>query len=146
MNKRIFSIIVIIGVAIMIMISLSARDSKVKMQIIKLDNSNYNQNVVKIINVKENKKVKLEKYDGNNLKVLEITEEFVKISRIATRYKIINPTPDGKGESIKTEETVVELVEYEKMIPIDINARDPYGPAYVQPKYNYYIKFIKNKK
>jgi phage terminase large subunit len=101
------------------------------------------EKIVKEVNVQVNDIINLKKYGGNNIKILEITDENVKISRDAIRYEIISQTSLYSGEVKEYVETVVETIDYDNLITINIDSRHPFGPAYAQPRYHYNIKFIK---
>lgn len=137
-------VLLVIGVAAMIFyISRNENENNIKVQVIQFDIMDDSEKIVKEVNVQVNDIINLEKYDGNNIKILEITDENVKISRDAIRYEIISQTSVYSGEVKEYVETVVETIDYDNLITVNIDSRDPFGPAYVQPRYHYNIKFIK---
>ena len=115
----------------------------VKAQLIQFDIMEDTEKVVKKFNVKLNTIINLEQFDGNNIKILEITDEYVKISREAIKYEILSRNENGSGEFRKYTETILENIKYDALIDIDINEQEPFGPSYVQPRYYYNIKFVK---
>jgi hypothetical protein len=146
MKKIIYlvTLLLVIGVAAMIFyISRNESENNIKVQVIQFDIMDDSEKIVKEVNVQLNDIINLEMYDGNNIKVLEITDENVKISRDAIRYEIISQTSLFSGEVKEYVETVVETIEYDNLITINIDSRHPFGPAYDQPRYHYNIKFIK---
>ena len=112
----------------------------ITMQVIEVDVSDESEKVIKEITIKKDEEVNLTKYNGKNVKVLQINEDNVKISRDAKRYEVISVEEMNIKEYL---ETIVENVEYDKKIAINIDSLKPLGPSYAQAKYYYYIKFIK---
>lgn len=146
MKKIIYlvTLLLVIGVAAMIFyISRNESENNIKVQVIQFDIMDDSEKIVKEVNVQVNDIINLKKYDGNNIKILEITDENVKISRDAIRYEIISQTSLYSGEVKEYVETVVETIDYDNLITINIDSRHPFGPAYAQPRYHYNIKFIK---
>ena len=115
----------------------------IMIQVIEFDNFENTEKNVEEIKIKVGDIINLEKYDGNNIKILEINESSVKISRKAVRFEIIEQTPLNQGESKEYFETVIESVNFNDLIPINIDSLDPFGPRYVMARYVYKIKFIK---
>lgn len=118
-------------------------EDKVKIQLIQFDITDDSEKIIKEIKVQVNEVINLEEYNGNNIKILEINKENVKISREAVRYKVLNQVELCTTEVEKYTETIVEDVKYGKLINIDINSSRPCEPLYEQPRYYYNIKFIK---
>ena len=146
MKKIIYlvTVLLVIGVAAMIFyISRNEIENNIKVQVIQFDTMDDSEKILKEVNVQVNDIIDLKKYDGNNIKILEITDENVKISRDAIRYEIISQTSLVSGEVKEYIETVVDIIDYDNLITININSRHPFGPEYVQTRYNYEIKFIK---
>ena len=150
MKKFIIPIILIIA---LVTIALSLYINKdefineskqITLQIIEDDIVDNSEEVVKEIQIKANDFIELpEKYDGNDIKIIEITNDYVKISREKIRYNIISQVNMYNGEYEKYTETVVEEVEYNKAISININETRPFSPEYAQARYSYTIKFIR---
>lgn len=133
-------IIVIIGVIIVAFSAIRNKDN-VKEPVI-VENGNEciiqlirdsgNENPITIEyeeKVKSGKLVYLEEYGmANNIKILAVMDDYVKISREKVKYKIIR---QGEAESYK--ENVVDEVKYGERIPAYINDYNPYGPNFNMP-------------
>lgn len=87
-----------------------------------------------IIHLSENDEYKQYGVSASDITILEITEDYVKISRDAIKY-------DTDGNQY-TEE-VVEEMEYDKSFELLIDATDPNGAVYEAARYSYYMKFVK---
>lgn len=138
----IVGILILITVVTFVVVN-HINNTGVKFQVIEFDIMDDSEKVVKKGNVKVDNIIKLKKYDGNNIKILEINDENVKISRDAIRYEIISQTSLYSGEVKEYVETVVETVNYDTLISIDIDSNHPFGPEYVQYRYYYKIRFVK---
>ena len=127
--KKIF-----IGILIAIILSIFITGCKVerviKLQIISRDIQG-KEKVEKTINVKANDEVDLEKYYGNNIKILEVNDKNVKILWTKTIY---SDGPDYRSTTIDEEKTL----KYNQILSISNTS-----PLAGQAKYYYYIKFIK---
>ena len=76
-------VLLVIGVAAMIFyISRNENENNIKVQVIQFDIMDDSEKIVKEVNVQVNDIINLEKYDGNNIKILEITDENVKLKYI----------------------------------------------------------------
>ncbi|MBE5822197.1 MAG: hypothetical protein E7311_06420 [Clostridiales bacterium] len=147
MKKIIIPIVIIIGVMIILCGIIMAGEAKkiinenkeVTMQIIQYDNSDNTEKVVKEIQIKTDDFIELDKYDGNNIKILEITDEYVKVSREKTRYNIIN---DLYMEFEPYIENLVEEIEYNIVTPCNIDDPHPLM-EYAQARYYYSLKFVR---
>lgn len=117
--------------------------SDVKIQVVEFDIMNDSEKIVKEINGRVGDTVNLEKFRGNNVEILEVNDENVKISREALRYEILNQTSIFNGETRKYYETVTETVEFNRLIPINIDSNNPFGPELGQARYHYKMKFVK---
>ena len=113
-----------------------------KIEIIMHDYMDDSDKIVYEEKVKVNDVVDMSKYSlrngWNDIKILEINEENVKISREAIKYEIIEV-----GKSKKYNETIKEFIEYGKEVSANINQDDPYGPEYASPLFHYTVKFVK---
>lgn len=117
--------------------------SSVVLQLIEYDAKDNSTKIKKQLKVQVDDVIKLEEYDGNDIKILEINKDNVKISRDAVRYEIISQTSPYSGDTKKYIETVVENIDYEDENSINIDSSEPFGPAYEQPRFYYAFKFIK---
>lgn len=116
-------------------------ENSAELQVIQEDAAKeYEQTIVKKINIYADNNIELNEYNGNNIKVLKITDQFVEISREALKYEITDFTTQQYREY---SENVVQEIKYEEKIPININEMKPFGPCYEAPRYYYYIKFVK---
>lgn len=114
----------------------------VKWQLIEFDITDNSQRVVKESEADIYDVIDLSEFHGNDLKIIEINNDGVKISRNVTKYKIINQTSLTEGKSIKYTEIVYDNVAYNSFISIDVDEHDPFGPAYGLARYSYKIKFL----
>lgn len=144
--KKIFGFItlLLIGIIIFGIVRIIENRTKkdIEIQIIKFDIMSDNEKIVKKAKLKDNDIINLEKYNGNNIKILEINSRGVKISRDALRYEIINQDSLYYGEVKEYIETVVEEVDCDTLINININSNNPFGPEYTKARYYYNIRFI----
>lgn len=143
-------LVAILGVAIVVNKKDDAKiekkiEEKTKIEIMVFDVSDRSEKTLSKTEIKEGDTIKSGEYYGNDINILEIKEETVKISRTATKYKILEePTEDSPYP--KTEEYIEEVIEeikYGEKINADINERDPAGPDYAQQRYYYSVRFIK---
>lgn len=138
----IFLFVIVVAVTIFY-INRNEIDNNIKAQVIQFDVMDNSEKIVEEISVQVNDILNLKEYDGNNIKILEINDKNVKISRDARRYKIKSQTSIYSGEVNEYVDTVVETIEYDTLIMINIDSRHPFGPEYSQPRYYYNVKFIK---
>lgn len=139
-------IIVVIGAVLLVKANKTTENKneakECTIQIIADDAMNNSQKVVYEQKVKENDIVNMQEYSyrnqWNDIKILEINENNVKISRKAIKYEIIEV-----GKSKKYNETIKEFIEYGKEVSANINQDDPYGPEYASPLFHYTVKFVK---
>lgn len=130
MKKMICLLIVLLAIVLTAMIFYINRneiDNNIKLQVIQFDIMYDSEKIVKETNVQVNDIIDLEKYDGNNVKILEITDENVKIERDAIRYEVISQTSLCSGEVKKYVETVIETIDYDTLIAINIDSRSLAG-------------------
>ena len=135
--------ILIIAFVLLIIFFPNNETLNAKLQIIEFDNKENTEKVIKTFNIKEEEIITLDKYDANDIKIISINENNLVISRDAIRYEVINQDEPFSGEKIDYTQTVIEKVEYNKEFGLNINEKDPFGPIYEQPRYNYTGKFIK---
>lgn len=95
--------------------------------------------VVRSTNIEVNDTVELEEDEGNNIKILRITDTGVEIERVVTKYEVID---EKEKESESYEETVRTKVNYNEEIPANINEEDPFGSTSSKGKYTYNIQFV----
>ena len=146
MKKIMSLVIVLLAIASMFIIFYINNNkvkNNVKLQVIQFDIMDSSEKIVKEANVQVNDIIELEKFDGNNIKILEINDKNIKISREAMRYEILSQTSLYSGEVKEYNETVIENVKYNTFINININSRHPFRPEDARARYDYYIKFIK---
>lgn len=146
MKRTIFFIIVFLLVILLTTFFLENKNTvnkNVKTQIIMIDIMDDSEKITKEISVQVNDIINLEEYDGNNIKILEINDNYIKISRDAKRYEILSQTSQYSGETKEYIETVIEDIQYNEFITINIDSKEPFGPEYTQSRYQYSIKFIK---
>lgn len=142
-------VLIVAGVLILIIVSTlllvnHINNTGVKFQVIEFDIMDNSEEIVKEGNLQVNDVIRLEKYWGNDIKILEINDENVKISRDARRYEIIKEqTSMAPGEVREYLETLIETVKYDTLISIDVDSRNPIGPLTGQARYHYEIKFVK---
>lgn len=134
---------IIVITSIFFYISKNEMSNNITLQIIQFDIMDDSEKIVEEVNVRDNDIINLEKFNGNNIKILDINDAYIKISRDAARYEILSQTSLYSGEVREYTETVIEKVNYNALINININSKRPFGPEYVQPRYYYNIKFIK---
>jgi len=123
-------------------------EEKAKIEIIVFDVSDRSEKTLSKTEIKEGDIIKSDEYQGNDITILEIKEETVKIERTATKYKVLEE-PSENSPYPKTEkyiEDVIEEFKYGEKIVADINERDPAGPEYAQQRYYYSVRFIKEQK
>ena len=135
---------VLLGIVLLILVVIfipkGDKNVKIKLQIIEYDIEDNSVSVVKEFNVKQDDEIDLDKYNGNDIDILWISEDNVKISREVTKYEIID---EEDMKSVEYEQLVVEKVEFESECSIEVDEKDPFGPAYEQPRYHYNAKFVK---
>lgn len=141
MKKIIYLVIFLLAIGGASIIFYTSK-SNIKVQIRESDFADGSQKIVKETNIQVGDIINLDKYCGNDVKILEITDENVKISRDAIRYEIINQTSLYSGEVKKYTETVIETIDYDTFIKADINSPHPFNPECLR-RYYYSIKFIK---
>lgn len=107
------------------------------LQVLKYDIKLNIETIEKNINVDINHEINLENYNGNNIKILGINEENVKILRSALRYEKFD-----SGRVIKYLEPVEEIINYDSVFTINIDSNNPDGPFPAQARYQYKLKFI----
>ena len=111
---------------------------KPKLQIIRIYTFEDKEEIIKEIDITRSQMITLDDIidigHANNIKIVEIADKFVRISREAVRY----------SNSKKRIETIYENIEYNKAFDIDIDESDPNitKPA-TAPKYYYNLKFVK---
>ena len=111
---------------------------KPKLQIIRIYTFEDKEEIIKEIDITHSQMITLDDVidigHANNIKIVEIADKFVRISREAVRY----------SNSKKRIETIYENIEYNKAFDIDIDESAPNitKPA-TAPKYYYNIKFVK---
>ena len=147
MKKKIIiillTILLIITVSI-ITINFANNSISIRMQVIRYDILNDSQKIVKRQKIKKGDIINLNRFDGNDITILEINETDVKFSRNAIRYEILNQDLGSlSGETRKYTETIVENVKYNKLIDMNIDSKNPFSPAESQSRYHYSIKFVK---
>lgn len=141
MKKIIYLVIFLLAIGGASIIFYTSK-SNIKVQIRESDFADGSQKIVKETNIQVGDIINLDKYCGNDVKILEITDENVKISRDAIRYEIINQTSLYSGEAKEYTETVIETIDYDTFIEADIDSPHPFAPG-CQRRYYYSIKFIK---
>lgn len=131
-NKKIICLI-IIGIVVLVTLSLllfKNNDISVKAQIYRVYTFEDKKELYKEKNISEGKILKLSKnheyYNAKDIEILEITDDYVKISRIDDSIR-------------KSTETITEDIKYDKLIKISCT-----NSSEAAPKYIYMIKFIKN--
>lgn len=145
MKKMVWlGIIMLVLITGMIVVLVNYMDNdRVKYQVIKFDIMDDGEKVVKEAEIQVNDVIKLKKYRGNDIKILEINDENIKISRDARRYEIVKEqTATSFGEAEEYIVTLLETVKYDTLISIDMDSANPFGPR-GQARYYYKIKFIK---
>lgn len=130
------------GASIIFYTGRSEVENNIKVQISEFDNVDGSQKIVKETNIQVGDIINLDKYYGNEVKILEITNENVKIQRDAKRYEITNQTSLYSGEAKEYTETVIESIDYDTFINVNINSTNPFTPE-SQGRYYYRIKFEK---
>ena len=118
-------------------------ENNVKLQVIEFNSMENTEQLVKEVEIKVGDVIELKEFYGNNVKILEINDKNIKISREALRYEILSQTSLYEGELREYTETVVDTVEYNTLIAIDIDSSHPFGPDMVQRMTYYKIKFVK---
>lgn len=150
-------IVIIIGALILViggLFIINKLTSPAVLQVIEYDNSDDTSKVVKEISIKNGDVINLEKYSGNEVEVIEVKANGVKISREAIRYMITEnsniESEDGEKDILELDdvaeyyETVIQELKYEETTAININSYHPLmGAPFTQPRYSYSIKFIK---
>lgn len=140
------TILAVLVIAVGCLVGFRKKDSRTvetaKMEIIQYDAAEKKTEVVETFTVKENDKIELEKYNGNNLQILKIGNDEVEISRVATKYKVID---ENERKSEPYEEIVKTTVKYGDTLSIDIDEWDPFGPMPGQSRFTYTIRFFKEK-
>lgn len=135
---------VLLGIVLLILVVIfipkGDKNVKIKLQIIEYDIKDNSVSVVKEFNVKQDDEIDLDKYNGNDIDILWISEDNVKISREVTKYEIID---EEDMKSVEYEQLVVEKVDFDSEFSIEVDEKDPFGPAYEQPRYHYNAKFVK---
>lgn len=130
----------IILVGCFILFKSNSKLKTISIELIQYDALENKEETIKTYTVKEKDKIELEKYNGNDIEVLKISDKEVEISRVAKKYKIIDEQ-ERKSESY--EEVVVTKVKYGESITIDIDEWDPFGPMPGMSRYTYSIKVLK---
>lgn len=131
---------IVLLILVVIFIPKGDKNAKIKLQIIKYDVKDNSVSVVKEFNVKQDDEIDLDKYNGNDIDILWISEDNVKISREVTKYEIID---EEERKTVEYEQLVVEKVDFDSEFSIEVDEKDPFGPAYEQPRYHYNAKFVK---
>ena len=138
--------------------------SEVKVQIVQVDNSNNEEKIIKEYIKKKGEIVDLESigyYDcdknPNNIKILKITKNFVKISRNRKAYRLIGEYKgkrwddpnikmyslvNGKDYEGYTEE-VIDNVKYKTKTSFSIDQTSPNSPECSQSRYTLFVQFSK---
>lgn len=93
-------------------------------------------------NVKAGTLVNFDEYGPvNNIRILEIMDDYVRISSEKVKYKIVR-----KGEAESYLETIEEEFKYGEEIQSYINDYDPYGPNFNMPLgWDLFVEFEKSK-
>ena len=119
------------------------KNENVFLQIIELESYTNNEKVSEEISVKKGDTIKLEDklfYEcnrkTNNIKILNITNDYVEI----LRDQLLYDTNDAHKTSTKE---VVEKIDYEKRFSTSINDPNPLAGECAQAKYGYVLQFIK---
>lgn len=143
--KKICSVVasIIILVLIIIFFPCTNKNTKITLQIIEHDNHENITKVIKEIKVKEDEVIKLDEYNGNDIKIKSINDKNVLVSREVLKYEIISQNNKYNGEAIDYMQTVIEKIEYNTVFALNIDERNPFGPEYAQPRYHYNAKFVK---
>ena len=135
--------IVILGIVLVVLVIIflpkGDKNARIKLQIIEYDLKDNSVTVVKEFNVKQDDEIDLDKYNGNDIDILWISKDNVKISREVTKYEIID---EEDMQSVEYEQLVIEKVDFDSEFSIDVDENDPFGPAYEQSRYSYNGKFI----
>lgn len=147
MKKKIIiillTILLIITVSVITINFVNNRNS-VRMQVIRYDIQNDSQKIVKRQKIKKGDIINLNRFDGNDITILEINDTDVKISRNAIRYETLSKDSGSLSEETrKYTETVIENVKYNELIDMNIDSKDPFISAGSQSRYHYSIKFVK---
>ena len=74
----------------------------------------------------------------SDIKILEINDNNVKISREVIRYKT-----DDKGKISSYTEIVNDVVNYNEKVVMYVNSKEQMAPVCGQARYNYYLVFVK---
>lgn len=170
LKNRIILIALLVVIVLIIIVCLFGKrivnKSEYNVQIIQYDTTNGSNKVVEEIIIRVGDIVKLSnksEYKGcgstaNDIKILEINDNTVKISRDKIKYRF---TGEYAGKSVaeigiqkvytfeegkeieKYTEEVIEEVEFDSHISISINESIPSGPECSLSRYGYYLKFVK---
>ena len=108
----------------------------VYMDLYKVDNANQTHKKIKRYKLEDKQFIKLDKYDGNDLKVLEIDNKYVKVSRNI----IMNN--GNKDNCLDYKKKVISKISYNTIEYIDKNKKCTNLLA-SQSRYYYYIIFTK---
>jgi len=129
--KKIIIIIFLAIVFIIVLLFMINNKSNVTMQIIKYNTQEQNFKIVAQKNIFVNKGISMREYNGNDIKILEINDNYVKISSFVTKY-------DNNYKPYQ--EKLIQYVRYGQEINIDSNRFNPFDGVSL---FNYYIKFTK---
>lgn len=133
----------IIFILIILTIIIIVKNAGIELQIICLDSMDNSEKIIHTIKVKEDDFIELGNYGGNDIEILEVNEEMVKISRDAVRYEILEKGPQFSLKTRKYIENVIQEVMYDEKIGLNINSQEPGGPLYDASRYYYYVRFVK---
>ena len=99
---------IIVITSIFFYISKNEMSNNITLQIIQFDIMDDSEKIVEEVNVRDNDIINLEKFNGNNIKILDINDAYRKISRDAARYKILSRTSLYSGEVREYTETIIK--------------------------------------
>lgn len=130
----------IIGFTTVMTFTKNTKEKYITLEFTKYDVSENKKEVYKTLSVGEKDVVNLD--EENAITILEINDNNIKISREIVKYRVIS-TEERKSEAYK--EIVTQTIEYGKTIALDENEKDPFGPAYSDSRYDFYITVLKKK-